>query len=463
MRTITLLAIATALIVAPVKASAKVTNAELETIGRDALATKAAPGIAYAVISHGKLVYASGFGVADVATKKPVTPDTRFAIGSLSKQFTAAAILLLAQQHKLSLEDPLAKYLPQLENAATLTLRMLLNQVSGLHNYPSTREHAWPTEGAIAPSALFAIMAIDKADFAPGTQWAYSNTNYAALAEVVAKASGMPFADFMTKNVFAPLQMSASGSGFSAQRELATAYTGTDSFKDEKPISLDLYYGAGGIVSTLSDMVKWDLGLMSGALLNAASMHELWTAGKLTSGPTVSYAMGFVPAELLGHRELWHNGYSPRAGGYTYNAIFPDDQLAVLVLSNGSAFRGEPEKIVERTLRAFFPEIPAKAIAVDAPADNALARLLLSQFQSGAVDRSKLSDDFNKALTPALIEQLRPQLAPLGAPTAVTLEDKKSTSHGTELSYVAQFTAMKLHIRMFIATDGKVAGYGISP
>jgi CubicO group peptidase (beta-lactamase class C family) len=447
----------------PMAADAKVANAELETIARDALATQAAPGIAYAVISHGKLVYAGGFGVADVATKKPVTTDTRFAIGSLSKQFTAAAILLLAQQHKLSLEDPLAKYLPQLPNAATITLRMLLNQTSGLHNYPSTKEHAWPLEGAIGPAALFAFLATDKPDFAPGTQWAYSNTNYAALADVVAKASGVSFAEFMSKQVFAPLQMGASGSGFVAQRELATAYAGVGKLDAERAISLDLSYGAGGVVSTLSDLVKWDLALMSGALLNAASMRELWTAGKLTSGAPVSYAMGFVPAQLLGHREVWHNGLTPGAGGYTYNAIFPDDQLAVIVLSNGSSFRGEPEKIVERTLRAYFPAIPAKAPVVDNPADNALARLLFSQLQSGTLDRSKLTDDFNKSLTAALIEQLRPQITPLGAPTALTLEDKKSSSQGAELSYVAQFAAMKLHIRMFIATDGKVAGYGLSP
>jgi hypothetical protein len=173
--------------------------------------------------------------------------------------------------------------------------------------------------------------------------------------------------------------------------------------------------------------------------------------------------MGFVPAELLGHREVWHNGLTPGAGGYTYNAIFPDDQLAVIVLSNGSAFRGEPEKMVERTLRAFFPDIPAKAKVVDNPADNALARLLFSQFQSGVVDRTKLSEDFSKALTPALIEQLRPQIAPLGPPTELSLEERTTATQGTKCSYLATFGSVKLHLRMFVTPDGRVAGFGISP
>ena len=218
-----------------------------DRIGEQVANQQAAPGFSFLVWSHGSVVFAKGYGLADVASKIPVTPDTRFAVGSISKQITAAAILLLAQQNKLSLEDKLAKYLPQMPNAVTITLRMLLNQDSGLHNFPNTREHNWPTSGTIPPEKLIAILKTDKPDFAPGEKWEYSNTNYAVLAYVVSRASGISYPDFLTRNIFTPLGMSSSDSGFASQANTATPYEGSPgNFRPAEPrISLDLFYGAG--------------------------------------------------------------------------------------------------------------------------------------------------------------------------------------------------------------------------
>lgn len=163
--------------------------AAFDAIGARTMASGDAAGLAWAVVHRGRVVYERGLGVADVASGTPVTPNTRFAIGSLTKQFTAVAILTLRDARKLSLDDPLARYLPQLPNAKSITLRMLLNQTSGLHNYPLTTEHPWPLHGAIPPERIFAFLATDSSDFPPGTRWAYSNANYAALAGVVARAS----------------------------------------------------------------------------------------------------------------------------------------------------------------------------------------------------------------------------------------------------------------------------------
>jgi CubicO group peptidase (beta-lactamase class C family) len=146
-----------------------------------------------------------------MATKTTATPETRFAIGSITKQFTAAAVLLLAEQGKLSLDDKLTRYVPEIPNADKITLRMLLNQDSGLHNYPNTREHDWPMSGAIPPEKIIAILKMDKPDFAPGEKWAYSNTNYAVLAYIVARVAGMTYAAFLQKNIFAPLTMASVG------------------------------------------------------------------------------------------------------------------------------------------------------------------------------------------------------------------------------------------------------------
>lgn len=331
--------------------------AAFDAIGERALASKTAPGFAFAVVRGGRAVYARGFGMANVARNQPVTPRTRFAIGSLSKQFAAAAILRLRDMSKLRLNDRLEKFAPALPNAKTITLRMLLNQDSGLHNFPLTTEHAWPLQGAIAPQRIIAILATDKPDFAPGSQWAYSNANYAALAYTVARTSGLPYGAYLERAVFAPSGMTESGEGYAAQRAgIATPYEGTGTFTVPDPLlSLDLFYGAGSVVSSAADMARWDVALMHGTLLSAESMHDLWTAGTRPDGTAVPYAMGFVPSTLNGHREVWHNGFTPNAGGYCYNAIFPDDDLAVIVLSNGADFHDRPEAMVRDVLEVYFP------------------------------------------------------------------------------------------------------------
>jgi CubicO group peptidase (beta-lactamase class C family) len=149
--------------------------------------------------------------------------NTPFAIGSLTKQLTAAAIMLLVRERKLSLSDDLSNYVPSLPGAGRITLRMLLDQNSGLHNYPRLSEHAWPTQGAIPLASLLAILSTDTLDFSPGAKWEYSNSNYAALAAVVERVSGVPFGAFLRTQIFEPLHMTASDFGYAAQQSGAVA------------------------------------------------------------------------------------------------------------------------------------------------------------------------------------------------------------------------------------------------
>jgi len=331
-----------------------------DTIGQQAFEHNRTPGFAFLVCAGGSAVFAKGYGVADLEVEDSVTPETRFAIGSLTKQFTAAAILLLYEEGRLSLEDRLEAYVPGMPNGNQITLRMLLNQNSGLHNYPNTREHDWPRAGVIQPDQIIRILKTDEPDFAPGERWAYSNTNYAMLAEVIAQVSGDSYSNFLSSRIFGPLSMAQSSNGFVAQAGTATPYEwAANGFVATEPrLSLDLFYGAGSGVSTVQDLARWNEALMSERLLTSESLRELWTEGRLPSGKPMGYAMGFVPAILGSHRELWHNGYSPRAGGYCLHAIFPDDGLAVVVLANGSAqsFRGMPEKMVKDVLALYDQE-----------------------------------------------------------------------------------------------------------
>lgn len=407
--------------------AAEVTTAVFDRIGADALAANKAPGFSFAVVRDGRIAYAKGFGFADVQHEVPVGVDTRFAIGSITKQFTAAAILLLVQRGKVGLFDPVARYLPAFPNGAAITVGMLLNQTSGLHSYPFLGEHPWPLSGPVDVAAVVSLLATDQPDFAPGTRWEYSNANYALLAAIVAKAGGVSEAEFLQRNIFDPLKMNASGFGYVAQQRpgVATAYQGAAPFVAQSPIGLDLYSGAGAMISNAPDLAAWDIALMNGKLLDAGSMQALWTAGTLPSGAPVPYAMGFVPTALAGHREVWHNGLAPGAGGYCFNAIFPDDKLAVIVLSNGYDFDGVPERMVAGVLAAYDPaaaaQIAASAPPSPAPGEDpevtARAKDWWHRLQTGTVDLARVDARFAHMLTPEFLAQVKASLAGQGTPT----------------------------------------------
>jgi D-alanyl-D-alanine carboxypeptidase len=439
----------------------------LDRIGADALATNKAPGFTFAVVRDGKLRYVRGFGVADVERNVPVTAQTRFAIGSLTKQFTAVSLLLLAQRGTVALDDSLVKYLPAFPNAAALTLRMLLNQTSGLHTYPELGRHPWPLSGPSTVDALVPFFAADKPDFAPGTRYAYSNTNYALLAAVIAKASGLDEAAFLQRNVFEPLGMTATGFGFAAQQlpGLAAPYLGRADFEPQSPLSLDLFSGAGAIVSNAPDLALWDVALMHGALLDASSTHALWTAGTVDTGESTGYAMGFVPALLAGHREVWHNGLSPGAGGYCYNAIFPDDDLAVIVLSNGYSFDGEPERMVARTLAAYDPRVASAMSAAAAsspapgedPAITARAEEWWHRLRSGTVDLSQVDTQFARSLTPELLASVEASLAG-SEPAEWTYLGSQSVSGAVYYRYRIRVDGVEHVWSVGLTADKKIAG-----
>jgi CubicO group peptidase (beta-lactamase class C family) len=452
-------------------------SATFDAIGDDALAEGKAPGFAFVVVHGGEVVYARGFGFADVKRTIAVEPQTRFAIGSITKQFTAASILMLAARGKLALDDTVAKFDPTYPNATRMTLRMLLNQTSGLHNYPVPGEHAWPWAGPVPIRKLLAILATDKPDFDPGTRWEYSNANYALLGGVLEDVDGVGEGAFLERNIFAPLRMSSSGYGNAAQHEsLAMPYMGTTTpyaekqFLPQSPVGLDIYAGAGAMVSTAPDLAKWDLALMHGTLLDAAATHALWSAGTLTNGTPVNYAMGFVPATLAGHREVWHNGLAPGAGGYCYNAIFPDDGLAVIILSNGYDFRGVPERMVVRVLAAYDPKAAAMLAPSTAPspapgedpAVTARAKDWYHRLQTGTVDLTQATPAFAARLTPDLLAQIHAGMAGTSEPTDWIYLGARTAAGGITIStYWIRIDGAVHTWSIGLTPDGKVALSGL--
>jgi D-alanyl-D-alanine carboxypeptidase len=428
----------------------------LSNIAASVFAQGGTPGMAVTVLQHGRVVYSEGFGYADPAAKKAATPNTRFAIGSLSKQFTAVSALMLVQSGKLSLDDRLAKFFPNLPNAKSITIRELLNQTSGLHNYPNTDEHPWPLEGPVELAKILGILATDKPDFAPGEKYEYSNSNYTVLAAIVQKVSGVPFGEYLQKHIFEPLHMSRSGYGYAMQQsgDLAVPYAG--GMPASPRISLDLYAGAGGVVSTAADMARWDRALLGGTLLNAPEMQALWTPGHPAQGGS-SYAMGFVADSLDGHSYVWHNGYTPNAGGYCYNALFPQQHLGIVVLTNGGidTEQGKPETLVRRIFEAY---VPVRAMQDD-PAIAALAQKTLRGFQTGDVDRADMTPGFAAFVTPEVVARSESAWAPLGEAQSFTLTGRNTSQGATQYVYRVEFPGGTVESLYIFIRNGKVAGF----
>ena len=452
-------------LVPPSLAATSLIGAQADAAAATSQAAALAPGFSIAVLRDGRIVYAKGFGFSNVAKKTAASADTPYAVGSISKQFTAAAVLLLMQDGKLSLNDALSKYFPQMPNATSITLRNLLNQTSGLHNYPSMVEHTWPLAGAVSLRQVLDILQTDKPDFAPGAQWEYSNTNYAVLAAVIEKVSGKPYAAFLKARIFDRLGMKNSGAGFSAQSRLpiATAYEGAAPYSEQVHYSLDLYTGAGSVVSTVRDLSKWDDALLHGRLLKPASWKLMSTVGALANGNPTNYGMGFIPDRLGGHREVWHNGLTPGAGGYGINALFPDDGLAIVVLSNGYNFSGQPERLVRSIFSAYYPDaLPKPQTFVPAAGEDyavtVRAKEWVHRLQTADIDRTQLTPEMSQALTATLVQQVAGEVGTLGAPLTFQFAGKQAGAGFTAYAYRVEFRAGVRRFIIAIDGAGKIGG-----
>jgi len=288
-------------------------------------------GVSVAIIDNEKFIKLSR-GMANLETRTPVTSATNFRLASLTKQFTATAILLLAEDKKLNLHQSIDHYFPEFPKYAQfVTIRDLLTHTGGLWDYedliPSTQTTPFKDAEAVAFSAAHATPA-----FSPGTKFQYSNTGYAALAEIVRKVSGMRFAEFLKTRVFEPAGMTntvAHEEGLDTVANRAYGYTGRKK-TDQNLTSAVL--GDGGIYSSIDDMIDWSIALDHGKVLPASVVEDSTRTGRLTSGEPLRYNCGWFLDPYKNQRSTWHSGET--IGFRTAIQRFPDRKLTVIVLSN---------------------------------------------------------------------------------------------------------------------------------
>lgn len=343
--------------------------AAIDRAAQAAIAAGESPGLQVAVFKDGRPVLVKGYGSANLELKVPIDNDSVFRIGSVTKQFTAAALLKLQEEGKLSLGDKLAKYYPNYPRAADVTLAQMLHHTSGLHSYTDDAELMEP-ESAVKRTTdqwieRFAKMPKTQ-DFEPGTGWYYSNTAYFILGGVVEKVEGKPLAAVLKDRFFTPLGMTHTAlddeSDIVPGRVAGYDADGPGQFKNARMISMTVPGGAGAMRSSASDLAKWNAALFGGKVLEPASFQAMIAPGKLSNGKLSStampktdgaergeygYALGIANVE--GHTRIGHGG-----GIYGFNTTlqeFPADRVTVAVIANGigkDAGVGKIGKRIER-------------------------------------------------------------------------------------------------------------------
>jgi CubicO group peptidase (beta-lactamase class C family) len=328
------------------------------------------PGVTVLVARDGKLLFSHGYGWANRENQIPATPGTRFRIGSVTKQFTAAAILKLAEEGKLSIDNPLAAYFPDYPNGKKITLRELLNQTSGLHNYTAHPDFMARVVHPIAPADLISWFRDDPPDFPPGEQWEYSNTNYLLLGQIVEKVSGQSLSNFLKTRFFDPLGLHDTGVWVNANPPTQAAKGYAYSQNHLVPaLDWDMSWagGAGALYSTTGDLWHWTEALQEGHVLSPASLRTMLTEGVADKPETLTrYAMGLTHSEIAWLPNIGHTG--GLQGFLSAVEWFPGQKTTVVVLQN--AFPGPPSvaplTIVPMAVHTFLaPEISASAPRID--------------------------------------------------------------------------------------------------
>ncbi len=309
------------------------------------------PGVALTIVRAGHEARTATYGLANLELKSPVRPETVFEIGSLTKQFTAACILLLAQEGKPSVDDKIGKHLADIPSGwSNITIRHLLTHTSGLRNY--TGHEGFELSKQLTQVQFIKTLGALSPDFAPGEQAKYCNSGYNLLGFIIENISGKNYWAFLAERIWGPLGMSSATNRDPALivPHRADGYIRKNGALRNRDGDLTDVFSAGAIVSTIGDLAKWNAALEIDKLLNASSRAQWWTPARLNDGKATPYGFGWRIAEFQGHKNLGHSGST--SGFSASLQRFPDDKLTVIVLCNSD----EPNfaTALARTIASFY-------------------------------------------------------------------------------------------------------------
>lgn len=376
------------------------------------------PGLALVVSMNGKPVLEKGYGLADIAKNEKVTPDTVFRIGSVTKPFTAAAIMMLVQDGKLELDDPVTRYLPAAPAAwHDITIRHLLTHTSGLPvNFPPAVIASMLETAPLPMDRVIGAAASLPRRTAPGAAYVYNNIGYHLLGFVIENVSGMPFFEFLRKRVFGPSHMNTAAM-ISAPLPPAAAVGYTWNGTTFGPASdwftaPGLVEAEGGLRMSARDLARWDAALLRGQFWTSASLSQMVAPARLDDGSPVQYGLGWVPDDINGRPYVWHNG---ELGAFKSQFVrHTTGNLSVIVLGNTD---GTPvEAIASRVSGIVDPALDWSAVPDPQPALGKLVRDVVDELRRGVlVVDDRFSPDMRAALTPGTVAVMGATFAPWGA------------------------------------------------
>ena len=434
-------------------------KAKIDAASQEVLAKTGVPSASVAIVEHGAIVYTQVYGKAKLSPPLDASAGMRYSIGSISKQFTAAAILLLEQDGKLSIDDPVSKYIPDLTRANEVTIRMLLSHTSGYQDY-------WPEDYVMPPmlEATTAQHILDvwgkkPLDFDPGTKWQYSNTNYVIAGRIVEQVSGMPLMEFLQQHVFKPLDMQAVWNS-DAQKLGDTDAEGYVRYalgplRSAPKEGKGWMFAAGELAMPAYDLAQWDISVMNRSLLNAKSYDEMFAPVMLKSGENSHYGLGLFVRDTNGKVAYEHSGEV--SGFVSENVVFPQDKAAIAVLTNQDA-----SPAAGGIARALAPLVLGlNAAGSPAATAETQAREIFAGLQQGKIDRSLFTDNCNAYFDQQALGDFESSLAPLGEPSSFKQTADELRGGMTFRSFAVEFakSPVKVRVTTYTMPDGKLEQY----
>ena len=430
--------------------------ANVDKIAREVLADTGVPSAVVAAVIDGKLIYVNAYGDAKLEPKTAATVQMRYSIGSISKQFTAAAVLLLVEDGKLSLDDHVGKYVPALTRGDDITIRQILSHTSGYPDYEPQDYFVPEWAKPITAQQIVDRWAKVPLEFEPGSKWQYSNTNYVIAGLIVEKVSGQKLMDFLEDHIFHPLRMT------SVWDSTETSLTATDSTPYVRAALGPLrvapkegrgwMFAAGELAMTPHDLALWDISLISQSVLSSESYKNMFTEVKLKDGKGAHYGLGVFITDEGGHHAIEHDGEV--TGFVSANIVLPDDGVAVVALTNHMASgANEIARLIAGAVAGNADEKPAEKQAL------AIYRGL----QKGQIDRSLLAPNLNDYFSTQTVADFRDSLGPLGEPLSLHQAREDLRGGMTFRAFEIVYPTMRLHLTTYTYPDGKLEQYLIEP
>jgi CubicO group peptidase (beta-lactamase class C family) len=436
---------------------------------RSAMAEQHIPGLALGVYKDGQIIKAQGYGLANVELDVPVRPETVFQSGSIGKQFVAAAVMMLAEENKVSLDDSITKYFPDGPTSwQGIKIRNLLSHTSGLAEYESD-EKTKPggpinLRADYSEDHLVKIVESFPLDFPSGDKWDYRNTNYLLLGIMIHKVTGKFYGDFLQERIFGPLGMVNTRVISEADiiRNRAAGYQWVDGvLKNQDWVSPTFNSTADGtLYFNVLDLAKWDAALYGERLLKRSSLDQMWTIARLNDGkPNGSnYGFGWQIDEINGHRVIEHSG--SWQGFTAFIARYVDDKFTVVVMTNLDSDHSSPARIAHEVAGLYNSKLaPPQPIADKEPEVTAFFRAVMQKVADGKADPRDFAPEVRSRWFPDGVKEWELHTKHLGPLRSVELLERKEEGDRREYTYRGTFDSLKIVYCMTLNRDNQIVGF----